>query len=399
MLVLIGESLAKYFVSKSEHKREQKVKMGNSLKLFSVRGIDIRLHITFPLILLWAGLQFGLRAGTIESALFGVIAIGFLFVLVTLHELGHSFAAQYFGVPVKQIILTPLGGVAQLNEIPDKPVQEFIIAIAGPAVNVVFAILMGAIALNLGISIANPFLILSGLGGLTLTSLFIYVFYYNIILALFNLIPAFPLDGGRIFRSLLAMRLDYVRATTIASTVGQVIAVMLGIYGLFSGGIFLVLIAVFIFMAGRQEAQMVRVRNVLRGVKVQQAYSPSVYLLNRDSTVQQASNLMIYGGQRNFPVVESESLIGFLPHADLIGAMRTAAPHSRVDSIMRKDVEPVAPGDNLFDVQRKLAELQLEALPVAIGNRFLGLITRHQISDVHRLLLSAPNTVPQGQSV
>ncbi len=373
--------------------------MGNSFKLFSVRGIDIRLHITFPLILLWAGLQFGLRAGAVESAVFGVIAVGFLFVLVTLHELGHSFAAQYFGVPVKQIILSPLGGVAQLNEIPDKPKQEFVIAIAGPAVNVVIAILMGAVALGLGISVENPFLILSGLGGLTLTSLFIYVFYYNIVLALFNLIPAFPLDGGRVFRSLLAMRLDYVRATTIASTVGQVIAVMLGIYGLFSGGIFLVLIAVFIFTAGRQEAQMVRVRSVLRGVKVQQAYSPSVYQLNRDSTVQQATNLMIYGGQRNFPIVDSESLIGFLPHGDLMGAMQTAAPHSRVENLMRRDVEPVEPGDNLFEVQRKLGELQLEALPVAIGNRFLGLITRRQIADVHRLLQKTPNAILQGQSV
>lgn len=373
--------------------------MGNSLKLFSVRGIDIRLHITFPLILLWAGLQFGLRTGTIESALFGVIVIGFLFVLVTLHELGHSFAAQYFGVPVKQIILSPLGGVAQLSEIPDKPKQEFIIAIAGPAVNVAFAILMGAIALSLGISVENPFFILSGLGGITLTSLFIYVFYYNIILALFNLIPAFPLDGGRIFRSLLAMRLDYVKATTIASTIGQVLAVMLGIYGLFSGGIFMVLIAVFIFMAGRQEAQMVQVRSVLRGVKVQQAYSPSVYQLNRESTVQQATNLMIYGGQRNFPVVESESLIGFLTHSDLMGAMRTAAPHSQIGNIMRKDVEPVEPGDNLFDVSRKLGELQLEALPVAIGNRFLGLISQNQIADVHRLLRTTPKAVPQGQSV
>jgi Zn-dependent protease/CBS domain-containing protein len=373
--------------------------MGNSIKLFSVRGIDIRLHITFPLILLWAGLQFGLQGGTVESAVFGVIVVALLFVLVTLHELGHSFAAQYFGVPVKQIILTPLGGVAQLNEIPDKPKQEFIIAIAGPAVNVLFGILMGVVALNLGIVLQNPFSILSGLGSLTITSLFIYVFYYNIILALFNLIPAFPLDGGRIFRSLLAMRLDYVRATTIASIVGQAIAVMLGIYGLFSGGIFLVLISIFIFVAGRQEAQMVRIRSTLRGAKVQQAYSSSVYQLNRDSTVQQATNLMIYGGQRNFPVVESESLIGFLPHANLVTAMQTAAPHSRVDNIMRRDIEPVAPDDDLLDVQRKLSELHLEALPVALGNRFLGLITRRQIADVQRLLQTTPNTMPQGQSV
>ena len=108
--------------------------MGSSLKLFSIRGIEVKLHITFPLILLWAALQFGLLAGNLSSALFGVVAVSFLFVLVTLHELGHSFAAQYYGVPVKQIVLSPLGGVAQLAHIPEKPVQEFVIAIAGPAV-------------------------------------------------------------------------------------------------------------------------------------------------------------------------------------------------------------------------------------------------------------------------
>ena len=372
--------------------------MGSSYKLFTIRGIAIRLHITFPLILLWVGLQFGLRTGALESALFGVIAISLLFVLVTLHELGHSFTAQYFNVQVKQIILSPLGGVAQLNEIPENPIQEFIIAIAGPAVNIAFALLMGAAVLAFGLDISDPLRALSGLGGLTLTSLFIYVFYYNIILALFNLIPAFPLDGGRIFRSLLAMRLEYVKATSIASIVGRVVAIMLGLYGLFSGSIFLTFIAIFIYTAGRQESQMVRVRSILRGVKAGQAHTTSVYLLKPDSTVQQAANLMIYGGQRNFPVVSDGRLVGFLPYSDLSQAMRTAAPHTQVINIMRRDISPVAPEDDLFEVQRRLGQLQLEALPVAVEGRFLGLITQRHIADVHQMFRSAPNSLPKSQS-
>jgi Zn-dependent protease len=131
--------------------------MNSSLKLFSVRGIDIRLHITFPLILVWAAFQFGLIAGLgLTGALFGIITISLLFVLVTLHELGHSFAALHYGVPVKQIVLLPIGGVAQLREMPDKPVQEFVIAIAGPAVNVLIAILMGMAAIAFRIPIVNP---------------------------------------------------------------------------------------------------------------------------------------------------------------------------------------------------------------------------------------------------
>lgn len=373
--------------------------MGSSIRLFSIRGIDIRLHITFPLILLWAGLQFGLRAGSLESAAFGVIAISLLFVLVTLHELGHSFAAQYYGVPVKRIILSPLGGVAQLNQIPDDPKQEFIIAIAGPAVNVVAALLMAGIAAAVGVELGNPLLALGGLGGLTVASLFVYVFYYNIILALFNLIPAFPLDGGRIFRSLLALRLNYVKATSIAAIVGRVIAIMMGIYGLFSGGIFLMMIAVFIFSAGTQEARMVKVRSVLRDVKVHQVYSPSVYVLNPSSTVQQAMNMMIYGRQRNFPVVDSDRLAGFLPYEDLMQASRSAASHSFITSIMRRDVQSVGLDDDLFEVQRRLNESQLEAFPVAVNGQFLGMITQHQIAQTHQLLRKTSDTSLQSQSV
>ncbi len=238
--------------------------MGSSLKLFSIRGIDIRIHITFPLILVWAGLQYGLRTGTLESALFGIVGFTFLFVLVTLHELGHSFAAQYYGVSVKQIILTPLGGIAQLSEIPEHPIQEFVIAVAGPAVNVAVFLLMWFAALAAGFDLGNSLAAVSGFAGFTFGSLFAFVFVYNIILALFNLIPAFPLDGGRIFRSLLALKLDYIRATAIASNVGQVFAILMGLYGIMSGNMFMVFIAVFIFMAGRQEAQLVKAEILFR---------------------------------------------------------------------------------------------------------------------------------------
>lgn len=373
--------------------------MGSSFKLFTIRGIDVKIHITFPLILIWAGLQYGSRTGSLESAAFGVIGFALLFVLVTLHELGHSFAAQYFGVSVRQIVLSPLGGVAQLAEIPEKPIQEFIVAIAGPAVNVVIAILMGVIALGSSLNIGNPILALSGLGGLSINSLFGFVFIYNIVLAVFNLIPAFPLDGGRIFRSLLAMRLEYSRATAIAAIVGQVVAVLLGLFGLINGALFTIFIAVFIFMAARQEARLVKVRSLLRGVKVRQVFSSSVYVLHPESTVQQATNMMILGGQRNFAVVQGENLVGFLPHGTLITAMRTAAPHTYIANVMRRDVEPVALNDDLFEVRRRMEAAQIEALPVAEVGRFLGIIDRRQIANARHVMRVAPEAMPQSQSV
>lgn len=372
--------------------------MGSSFKILSVRGIDIRLHITFPLILLWAAFQFGLGSGDVGGAIFGIIAISLLFVLVTLHELGHSFAAQYFGVPVKQIILSPLGGLAQLNRMPEKPIQELVIAIAGPAVNFVIAILMGSFLLLSGFELNNPLQILAGSASLSIMGIFTYVFFYNIMLAVFNLIPGFPLDGGRIFRALLAMKLDYVRATRIAANVGKVVAVGMGIYGLINGGIFLILIAVFIYSAGSQEFQMVRARSVLRGLKVGDVYSDSIYELTPMSTIQQASNLMVYGGQRNFPVLEGERLVGFLTYHDLVRARRTAASHSLITNIMRQDIKPVSYDDDLYEAQEQMQAQRLDTLPVVNGSRFMGVINLRQIVEQFQIMGLGRNVIPQSQS-
>lgn len=368
--------------------------MGRSLKLFAIRGIDIRLHFTFPLILLWAALQFGLVGGGLESALFGVIAISLLFVLVTLHELGHSFAALHYGVPVKQIVLTPLGGLAQLQEIPEKPVKELVIAVAGPAVNVVVAVLMGAFIPLLGLEAADFVAAMSLSAGLTATAVFAYVFVYNIILAVFNLIPAFPLDGGRIFRALLAMKLEYPRATDLAAAVGRGMAVLLGIYALLNGGIFLILIAVFIYMAAGQEAAAVRTRHLLRGYAVRDAYSPSAYTLTPYTTLQQAVNLMMMSGQSNFPVLDNDLLAGFVTQQDLGAAMQTRGGHTWTNMIMRRDVAPVSLATPLIDVQKRLETEQLTALPVEENGHYVGLIGQWQIRHFFSLLANKASVRP-----
>jgi Zn-dependent protease/CBS domain-containing protein len=334
----------------------------------------------------------------VSSALFGVVAISILFAFVTLHELGHSFAAQYYGVPVKQIVLSPIGGVAQLREMPEKPVQEFVIALAGPAVNFLIAVVMGALIFLLNIELTNPLAVLAGRGGFGFEALFSYVFVYNIFLALFNLLPAFPLDGGRVFRALLAMRLDYVRATNIASAVGRGTALLLGLYALSTGGLFLAFIAIFIYTAAGQEAQYVRYRQAMRGYTVQRLFSPSVYRLQPETTLQQAVSLKLYSGQQDFPVVVDDTLLGFVSRQDLEDAMRSLPPHSPVSAIMRHDIEPVVPADEVLDVQRRLAEERLGALPVVAGGRFLGLLTLRHIADLQRLLALSPDFAPRTQS-
>ena len=369
--------------------------MGTSLKLFAVRGIQVRVHWTFPLILLWAAFQFG---GNAAAAFFGVTAISLLFVLIILHELGHSFAAQYYGVPVKQIVLSPLGGVAQLAHMPEKPIQEFVIAIAGPAVNVAVAVVMWVTAVILNINISNPLHVLMGAGGVTLSALFAYVFVYNIFLAAFNLIPAFPMDGGRVLRALLAMRLDYGRATAIASAVGRAFAVVMGLYALFNGAIFLILIAVFIYSAAAQENQAVKVRSTLRGYTVQQAYAPSAYRLSPYHNLQHAADFMLMSGQSSFPVCQGESYLGFVTRPRLEQALQTRGRHTWVSDIMRRDIRPVSLWDDLYDVQKRMEVEQVDALPVMGDGRCLGIITRRHIFDLHRLAQSAPRTLPKVQS-
>jgi Zn-dependent protease/CBS domain-containing protein len=368
--------------------------MGRSLKLFSVRGIDVRLHFTFPLIFLWAGLQFGLIGGSMDAALFGVVVIALLFVLVTLHELGHSFAALYYGVPVKQIVLSPIGGLAQLERMPDKPAQEFVISVAGPAVNVAVAVLLAPFIPLLGLGLADFAAVLSLSAGVTATAVFAYVFFYNIILAVFNLIPAFPLDGGRIFRSLLAMRLNYVQATNIASLVGRGFAVLLGMYALFNGGIFMIFIAGFIFLAAGQEAAAVRYREALRGYTVADVYSPTAYTLNPYNNLQQVVNLMMMSGQTSFPVVQDERLEGFVTQQDLGAAMQSRGSHTWTNTIMRHDVKPVTPNMTLVEAQERLLVEDLESLPVVENDRYLGLVGRWQIQQFFRLLATKSSIRP-----
>lgn len=373
--------------------------MRSSLKLFTVSGIDIRLHITFPLIFVWAALQFGLLSGDVGSAIFGIVAVSILFVLVTLHELGHSLAAQYYGIPVKQIVLSPIGGVAQLDRIPEKPLQEFIIALAGPAVNLLIALAMAAVLGTTPIELVNPFAALLGFSVFNISQLFSYIFLYNILLAFFNLLPAFPLDGGRIFRALLAMRLEYVKATQIAALVGRVVAAVMGLFGILNGNFFLIFIAIFIFVGAGQEAKFVQLRNALRGYQVKDAYSRSVYWLRPDNTVQQVRNLMIYGRQRDFPVLVEDQLVGFLGHGEIMRALPVTVPHTRVSAIMNRHIIPASIDDDLYLVQQRFLESGTTALPVVDRGRFMGMITLDHIQLLRRQVLQTPNVIVQNQSV
>ena len=290
-----------------------------SIPIGSVKGTVIRLHITFLVFLVWIGAAHYAQGGW-EAAVAGVVFIALLFLCVLLHEFGHIFAARRYGVQTPDVVLLPIGGVARLERIPEQPAQELVVALAGPAVNLVIAavlyLALGGLVPRGGLEIDNP--------GISLLARLLSA---NLFLALFNLIPAFPMDGGRVLRALLAHRLGYARATQIAASVGQAAAFAFGLLGLLGGNPILVFIALFIYLAAASEAHAAQLRQVSRGMLVSDAMITRFESLSPQSRVEDAVECLIRTTQHEFPVVDgSRRLRGVLTRDEMIKALKAAWP-------------------------------------------------------------------------
>ena len=375
--------------------------MNSSYSMFSIRGIDVRVHITFVLILLWASYFWGT---TVESAsrgiVFGIAATVLLFACVVLHELGHSVQAQAYGIAVKDITLLPIGGVARLEEIPENPKQELRIAIAGPAVNVVIAIILAIVtAITIPEALTSPTSLVDNLDQGTWQALLSYLLFANVWLVLFNLIPAFPMDGGRILRSLLAMRLPYQRATQLAATVAQVMALLLGALGLFTGNFFMIFIAIFVWFGAGQENSYAQNRVVLSGVTVSQAMTAAPVFLAKDDPIQRAIEATLTSAQADFPVVDGHGyVVGMLTFDRILTAIHERTGGS-VGDAMRADYPIARTDDDLIEAQTALAESKQRAMPVISANgRLIGLLTNSDIAEAFRILSLQPDVITR-QSV
>ncbi len=375
--------------------------MSWSLKLLSVRGIEIKVHATFVLILIWAAYFWGDRAGFgMRGAVFGVIAILLLFVCVVLHELGHSFVALHYGIGVRDIVLLPIGGVASLEQIPDKPRQEFNIAIAGPLVNVaIAAVLIVAGVILDAAAILSPDAIDDQVRQTGASNMLTYITTANIYLAVFNLIPAFPMDGGRVLRALLAMRIDYRRATEIAVGVGQAMAFLLGFAGFMLGNFFLILIAVFVWFGASQEGQAVAVRSVLGRARVGEAMIRAPRTLAPTDPLTRAAELTLNTSQSDFPVVdENGHVVGLLTSEDVIRSLHQQ-PGATIGQVMRTDFPVIPPELPLVEAQGRFMEGQVRALPVVgTDHQLVGLLTVSDVSEAYRLLSARPALARAHQS-
>ena len=375
------------------------IDMGTSLRIARIKGIDIRVHATFGILLLWAALEWGLWRGLgLMGALYGVVFIGLLFVCVTLHELAHSLVAQHYGVTVRGITLLPIGGVAYLEGKPERPAQEFWMALAGPAVNVVLAMLIGAVTVPLlGWRALDGFgALLSVLNGLGPERLLVDLLTANVGLAIFNLLPAFPMDGGRVLRSLLASRMDELDATRIAVRVGQGLAVLLGLAGLFTGSLSWLLIAAFVFFGAQQEWRESQLMTALRRVPASAALIRGGVVLAPYDPLARAIEVALKGSQADFAVFDRGYLVGLLTREDVSEGFRKYGPDVAVGQVMSTNLPVANAQGTLFDLQRKLKASGRSAISVMEEGRFVGLATLESVRNALRLFSTQQTWRPVG---
>jgi Zn-dependent protease/CBS domain-containing protein len=341
-------------------------------------GIEIRVHATFLILLAWVAASHLLRGHGAAEAVGGVTYVLAVFAIVVLHELGHALVARRFGIATRDVTLLPIGGVARLERMPSDPKQELLVAIAGPAVNVVLAaLLFGAIVVFGSMS---DVLGVAFVGGPLLAKLM----WTNVGLAVFNLIPAFPMDGGRVLRAALAMRKEYVQATDIAASVGQAVALAFGLLGLFTNP-FLVFIALFVWIGAQAEARAAHVHAGLAGVPVTEAMVTRFATLSPDAPVATAVQSMASGFQDDIPVVEGTRLVGMLTREDLLRAALGELPESPVATVMQRDVPTVSEGESLDVALERLQTAGGRTIAVVRGDELLGLLPLQNVVQVlHR---------------
>src|SRR6266498_1980119 len=343
-------------------------------KLGRFAGIDVYIHATFLLLIGWVGYSYWQQSQQWSEVLKGILFILALFLCVVLHEYGHALTARRYGIKTRDITLYPIVGVARLERMPDKPIEELWVALMGPAVNVIIAAgLFAYLFFSRSLVPITNLTITSG-------SFLARLMTVNISLVLFNLIPAFPMDGGRVLRALLAMRMEYVRATQVAANIGQGLAFVFGFIGLFSNP-FLLFIALFVWIGASQEASMVQMKNSISGIPVTHAMQTKFETLSPRDNLDRVVNLILAGSQHDFPVVEDGRLVGMLTRDDFIRALSREGQSTPVVNVMRRDLPTIDSHDMVEMAVTRLQESGSKTLPVMHAGQLVGLITSENITE------------------
>jgi Zn-dependent protease/predicted transcriptional regulator len=350
-----------------------------SLNLGRIAGIRLSVHWTFMILIAWVFITYYRLEQDMNQGLMGVVFVLSLFVCVILHELGHALTAKRYNIQTKSITLLPIGGLAQLEKMPENPRQELWVAIAGPLVNVVIAAII-----YLGLSLTGTLPDLSATEEvMTLQEIgfWFQLFLANTILVIFNLIPAFPMDGGRVLRALLAFRMDRAKATRIAAGVGQVLAIAFVFLG-FYGNIWLVFIGVFIYLGASAEANFETTKSALTGYTVKDVLMKKFTTLHPDEPLEKAVKILLDGQEQDFVVTDEDKLLGILSKKELIKGLSDFGNSAPVSSVMQKEYLTLHPEMTLQEVFQLMMLKNCHAAPVIEHNEFIGMVDRENIYEL-----------------
>ena len=347
--------------------------MGWSLTIGRIAGTDVRLHFTFLIFLAWIGIADFLAGGP-AAAVESVVFILLVFLCVTLHEFGHILMARRFGVRTPQVILSPIGGIAAMERMPEKPRQELLVAIAGPLVNVVIALAL-MVVFGLGLTLVTTI----DFDHATIAERLLIV---NLTLIAFNLVPAFPMDGGRVLRAILAMRMPPARATAMAARIGQAFAMLFFVLGLLWNPI-LMFVGIFIYFAASAEEQQAAFTGFASRLTVRDAMEPSPVVLDSAQPVSEAIDALLSSPQKEFPVIDRAGrVVGLLDRDQMIMGLRDGGADVPVGEVMRAS-EPLLPGENLSDAYGRMRGRGARAEVVADATgRVVGVLTTENVAEM-----------------
>lgn len=346
--------------------------MKGSIRLFKIFGISINIHVTFFLLFLLV----------LPGGVKWIFLVAAIFFFVTLHELCHSLTAKYFGIEVSEITLLPIGGISSMARMPEKPIQEFLIAFSGPLFNIIVIVvfffpmkyLLGAEVLFHPLSTA------------TWELAFAYVYWINLVLACFNLLPAFPMDGGRVLRSMLAARAGYLKATRIAVNLGNVFALIFAYFGIIKFNIMLIAIAIFIYTAASNEELQVDIKETLKKFKVRDILPRDFLMVRSNATLAKVLEFVFHSHQEDFPVIDDGAFVGFVTRQDIMKGVHKFGMNTMVKNVMRKDLPKVGDADSLVKIQNIMQENGVRALPVTREDKVVGVVTLEDIGRVYAMM-------------
>lgn len=345
-----------------------------SWKVARIAGIDVFIHSTFFILIAWIGFSYWVTQRSLNAVANGIIFILLLFLFVLMHEFGHALAARKYGIATRDITLLPIGGLARLERMPKEPKQELWVALAGPLVNLVLAVLL-----------FGWLILTNGLGGLTNTtvtegSLLQRLAIVNLTLLLFNLIPAFPMDGGRVLRAFLAMRMEYTQATQVAATVGQGFALIFGLIGLLTNP-FLIFIALFVWIGASQESSSVQVKEAISGIPIKRAMLTQFQTLDYNQRLSDAVDAILTGYQQDFPVMKGDEMVGILTRSALVQGLAKDGPTVNIASVMDQSFVTADSNEMLERVSERLQTCGCHTVPIFENEQLIGLVTMDNIGE------------------